>query len=59
MSKVYEVTKQIHKFKKGDIILEEDVSAETLKTLLESNSVKVFDGELMFDNSSTVNTESF
>lgn len=57
-NKVYEVIKQGSQFKIGELILEEDISAETISSLLESGVIKCFEGDLMFDNSSSVNTEN-
>lgn len=59
MQKVYEVLTQKGKYKKGDLILEEDITSEKITELLESGVLGIFKGELMFDNSSTASVESF
>lgn len=51
---MYEVIKPGTKFKIGQLLKESDLSKEQKKELLESGTIVKFEGELLFDNSSSV-----
>lgn len=50
----YIAKKNIGPFTIGDIILESDLTPETLKELLQKEVLEEYEGELLFDKSSNV-----